>query len=41
LNDAFGDWDILHLRDHDAEVNSGTGHKGVAALVELIARRPA
>ncbi|MFO7804162.1 MAG: class I SAM-dependent methyltransferase [Paracoccaceae bacterium] len=40
LNDAFGDWDILHLRDHDAEVSSGSGHKGVAALVELIARRP-
>lgn len=40
LRDAFGDWQILHLADYDAQVSEGTGHSGRSALVDLVARRP-
>lgn len=33
----FGDLDILHLREHDVEIEEGVKHKGMSALVELVA----
>ena len=39
LRAEFDGWEILHLRDHDADVRSGPGHHGLAALVEMIARK--
>ena len=33
----FGDLDILHLREHDAEIEEGVKHRGMSALVELVA----
>ena len=41
LADAFADFDIIRLEAYDAELDEGPGHGGPAALVDLIARRPA
>lgn len=41
LQDRFGHWDVLSLRDYDAELQEGQGHSGPSALVDLVARRPA
>ena len=41
LEDRFGHWDVLSLRDYDAELQEGQGHSGPSALVDLVARRPA
>ena len=41
LRDAFGDFEILELRAYDAEIEEGEGHKGMSALVDLVARKPA
>lgn len=40
LRDAFGDLDIVELREFEAELAEGTGHCGRSALVGLVARRP-
>lgn len=39
LREAFADWDILELREYEAVVEEGTGHKGMSALVGMVARR--
>lgn len=41
LRDAFADFEILELRSYDAEIAEGEGHKGMSALVDLVARKPA
>lgn len=41
LREAFAALDILHLASHDDEIEEGTGHKGMSALIDLVARRPA
>jgi cyclopropane fatty-acyl-phospholipid synthase-like methyltransferase len=41
LESAFGDMEILHLREYDAEIAEGAGHKGMSALVDLVARKRA
>lgn len=41
LADAFADFEILRLEAYDAVLEEGPGHRGPAALVDLIARRPA
>jgi cyclopropane fatty-acyl-phospholipid synthase-like methyltransferase len=40
LREAFGDWDISRLNEHDDFVAEGTGHFGQSALIDLIARKP-
>lgn len=40
LTDRFGDWDIVRLEEYEAELDEGTGHSGMSALIDLIARRP-
>ncbi|WP_416067465.1 hypothetical protein ACK9YZ_31920 [Rhizobium sp. ZK1] len=37
---AFGTLDILHLKEHDSELRERPGHDGMAALVDLVARKP-
>lgn len=37
---AFGDFDILHLEEHDTTIHEGRGHSGLSALIDLVARRP-
>jgi len=40
LVDAFGDFDILHLEEHDSTLREGRAHSGPSALIDLVARRP-
>jgi hypothetical protein len=39
LRDAFGDMEILHLREHDEHIGEGTAHHGMSALIDLVARK--
>lgn len=39
LRQAFAEWDILLLREYEAELDEGPKHHGMAALIDLIARR--
>ena len=41
LRESFADLEILHLASHDDVVDEGPGHRGMSALVDLVARRPA
>ncbi len=41
LRAAFADWTIEHLETHDSEIEEGPGHKGMSALIDLAARKPA
>lgn len=41
LREAFAALEILHLASHDEEINEGAGHKGMSALIDMVARRPA
>lgn len=41
LREAFAGMDILHLREHDGFISEGTGHRGMSALIDLVARKPA
>ncbi len=40
LHDTFADWEMLLLREYDAVLDEGPRHRGMAALVDLIARKP-
>lgn len=40
LAKAYPDWEMLELRDYDAEIDEGPGHSGRSALVDLVARKP-
>jgi len=40
LRGAFGDWEIIHLHTHDDAIAEGTGHVGMSALIDLVARKP-
>ena len=39
LRDAFSDMTILHLAEHDDEINEGAGHSGMSALIDLVAQK--
>lgn len=41
LRAAFSDFEIRALEAYDAELNEGSGHSGLSALIDLVARRPA
>jgi SAM-dependent methyltransferase len=41
LREAFHDFEIVSLMEHDSVIQEGTGHHGVSALVDLVARKPA
>lgn len=36
---AFGEFEMLHMHEHDSEVDEGSGHSGMSALIDMIARR--
>jgi len=40
LRTAFAGFDILHLAERDEVIREGTGHDGMSALVDLVARKP-
>jgi cyclopropane fatty-acyl-phospholipid synthase-like methyltransferase len=39
LTEAFGDMSSLDITEHDSEINEGTRHIGMAALIDLVARK--
>lgn len=36
----FGDWNIIELRTHVSQIDEGAGHRGLSALIDLVAIRP-
>jgi 2-polyprenyl-3-methyl-5-hydroxy-6-metoxy-1,4-benzoquinol methylase len=40
LRKGFADMEILHLREHDDIIREGSGHSGMSALIDLVARKP-
>ena len=39
LRDWFGDWEIVHLHEHESFIAEGSHHHGMSALVDLVARK--
>lgn len=39
LRESFGSLEILHLASHDGVVDEGSGHRGMSALIDLVARK--
>jgi SAM-dependent methyltransferase len=39
LRESFGAMEILHLAEHEDEVDEGNAHRGMSALVDMVARR--
>jgi cyclopropane fatty-acyl-phospholipid synthase-like methyltransferase len=40
LREAFSDFEIIELHEYDAVIEEGTAHKGMSALIDLVARKP-
>lgn len=40
LRQAFGDFEILELKSYDSELEEGERHRGMSALIDLVARKP-
>jgi len=41
LEDAFAGFEIMRLEEYDSEIREGSGHSGMSALIDLVARKPA
>ncbi len=39
LEQAFADLEILELNEHDSVIQEGAGHRGMSALIDLVARK--
>src|SRR5262245_42822610 len=39
LQEAFGDFSTLDIKEHDSVINEGSGHVGMSALIDLVARK--
>ena len=39
LEESFGDFASLDIKEYDSEVDEGVGHKGMSALIDLVARK--
>jgi len=35
----FGDWEIIHLAEHESFISEGTHHHGMSALIDMVARK--
>ncbi len=40
LEAAFADLEMLHLAEHDSPIEEGAGHRGMSALIDMVARKP-
>lgn len=38
LRELCADMEIVHLSEHDTVIHEGTGHRGLSALIDLVAR---
>lgn len=41
LRESFADLGIVHLRSHDDVIDEGSAHRGMSALIDLVARKTA
>lgn len=41
LAQSFGQFEFLHLVEHEDTLDEGSGHSGRSALIDLVARKPA
>lgn len=39
LEQAFGDFAALDIREHDSVIQEGAGHDGISALIDLVGRK--
>jgi cyclopropane fatty-acyl-phospholipid synthase-like methyltransferase len=39
LQDTFGDMALLEINEHDSVIHEGSGHNGMSALIDLVARK--
>ena len=39
LHQAFGSLEILELKAYEAELDEGSRHRGMSAVIDLVARR--
>ncbi len=39
LREWFGDWNIVHLAEHESVISEGSHHHGMSALIDLVARK--
>jgi hypothetical protein len=39
LEEGFGDMTELQISEHDGTISEGTGHVGMSALIDLVARK--
>lgn len=40
LREAFADWEIVLLHEHEEVISEGSAHVGRSALIDLVARKP-
>jgi hypothetical protein len=40
LRESFADMEILELREYEADLAEGAGHKGRSAIIGMVARKP-
>ena len=40
LRESFAGMELLALSDYEADISEGSGHKGLSALIGLVARKP-
>lgn len=41
LREAFAEFEIVHLSEHDDFISEGYKHHGMSALIDMVARKPA
>jgi cyclopropane fatty-acyl-phospholipid synthase-like methyltransferase len=39
LEEAFGDLALVEIKEHDSIIREGSGHNGMSALIDLVARK--
>ena len=40
LEEAFHDFDDIHITEEDVEMHEGTAHAGLSAVINFTARKP-
>lgn len=40
LRAAFAEYEMLQMRDYDAQIDEGPGHSGKSALIDFVGRKP-
>ena len=40
LREAFAGWEVLELRAYEAELDEGSRHRGMSAVIDFVAAKP-